>query len=110
MDIALIGEHEYIPEWNDNEKEAEPVTIILKPLCAGNRAILLELFSSVKEEKYMDFAVRHGVKEIKNLTVDGKPIKTGQELLDSFGAGLELLVLNIGTEVIVKNQRPDLKN
>ena len=110
MDVALLEGKEYIPDWNQNEKEATPVKVILQPLTAGQRASLLEKIFNSKEEEYLSYACRHAIKAIENLSVAGKPIKTAEELFDSRGIGLEGLVLDIGKEVIVINKRPDSKN
>jgi len=110
MDVALLEGKEYIPDWNNNKKESEPVKIFLQPLTAGQRAVLLEKIFNGKEEEYLIYACRCAIKTIENLSVAGKQIKTAEEFLDSRGVGLDELVLDIGKEVIVLNKRPDLKN
>ena len=41
MDVELLEGKEYIPDWNDNKEEATPVKVMLQPLTAGQRAVLL---------------------------------------------------------------------
>lgn len=110
MDIALLEGKEYIPDWNNNEKEANPVKVFLQPLTAGQRAVLLEKIINSKEADYISYSCKCAIKAIENLSVAGKKIETADQLLDSRGAGLDLLVLDIGKEVIVLNKRRDSKN
>ena len=108
MDVELLEGKEYIPDWNDNQKESAPVKVTLQALTAGQRAVLLEKI--FKDEEYLDYACKYGIAEIENLSVAGKKVKTSVQLLNSRGAGLDGLILDIGKEVIVLNKRPDLKN
>ena len=108
MDVELLEGKEYIPDWNDNQKESVPVKVILQPLTAGQRAVMLEkIFNDVE---YVDYACKYGIAEIENLSVAGKKVKTAGQLLNSRGTDLDGLILDIAKEVIVLNKRPDLKN
>ena len=108
MDVELLEGKEYIPDWNDNQKESAPVKVTLQALTAGQRAVLLEKI--FKDEEYLDYACKYAIKTIENLSVAGEKIETAAQLLNSRGAGLDVLILDIGKEVIVLNKRPDLKN
>ena len=110
MDVAILEGKEYIPDWNNNKKEAKPIKVILQPLTAGERAVLLEKIVNSEDAEYIGYGVRHAVKLIENLSVAGEQIETADQLLNSRGAGLDALVLDIGKEVIVLNKRRDLKN
>jgi len=110
MDVTILEGKEYIPDWNNNKKEAKPIKVILQPLTAGERAILLEKIVNDMDADYISYGVKCAVKGIENLSVGGKAIKTGDQLLNSRGVGLDVLVLDIGKEVIVLNKRRDLKN
>ena len=109
MDVELLEGKEYIPDWNDNQKESAPVMIPLDPLTAGQRAVLLEKI--FKDEEYIGYACKCAIRrKIENLSVAGVQIQTADQLLNSRGADLDILILDIGKEVIVLNKRPDLKN
>jgi len=108
MDVELLEGKEYIPDWNNNKKESVPVKVALQALTAGQRAVLLEKI--FKDEEYLDYACKHAIKSIENLSVAGEKIETAAQLLNSRGADLDILILDIGKEIIVLNKRPDLKN
>lgn len=114
MDVALLEEGEYTPEWNGNQEDAKPIVVLLRPLTAAQRGRCMQVSfdengQGAATPDYVE-AVRVGVKEIRNLMVGGKPVIEGRALLASQGIGLDQLVVEIGAEIIRRNRTPDLKN
>lgn len=114
MDVKGLQEYEYTPEWNENRTAEKPVSVTMQPLNAMQRERAMEVEVNADgaaglRPNLSEF-VRHGVKEIRGLSVDGVAVKTAAALLASKGAGLEQLVRELGIEVFIANQRPDLKN
>jgi len=114
MDVPLILEGEYIPTWRGNREAANPIKVILQPLTAGQRAECVSIRVSdggtVRSKMDMPRLVEYGVKELQNLSAGGAAIVTGRQLVNSKGAGLYELVLELASEIIVRNQEQDLKN
>ena len=114
MDVELLEESDYTPEWRDNREQAEPIVATLVPLTSAQRQRVnrVSFDESGQGSALPDFAeaVRFGVKLIRNLTVGGKPVTDGRQLLASKGKGLDRLVLELGGEIIRRNVEADLKN
>jgi hypothetical protein len=114
MDVPLILEAEYIPEWRENKQAANPIKAILQPLTAGQRAecIAIRVAEDSVGTAQMNLSrlVEYGVKEIINLSAGGVPITTGRQLVASKGAGMEQLIMELAAEIILRNQERDLKN
>ena len=113
MDVPLILESEYIPEWRRNKEAAEPITVVFQPLTAGQRTECINIRTSehsVTGGINMPRLVEYGVREIKNLAAGGVSIATGRQLVSSRGARLHELVLELASEIIIRNQEQDLKN
>jgi len=113
MDVPLILEGEYIPEWRKNREAANPIKAILQPLPGGQRtecSILRFAAGNVVTGIDMPKLVEYGVKELQNLSASGEAITTGRGLVRSKGAGLEELILELAAEILVRNQEQDLKN
>ena len=114
MDIGLIEEAEYTPEWNGNRDEVEPIVATLAATTATQRTRFTrvsfdEAGRGTSTPDYAE-AVRVGVKQIRNLNVGGKPVADGQQLLVSTGRGLQHLIVELGGQVIRRSFTPDLKN
>jgi len=114
MEIKGLQDYEYTPEWNGNREDPAPVKIKMQPLTSTQRERCMEIGAGADGITMMrpnlSELVRHGIREISGLKVDGVEIKTALALLNSKGLGLDNLVRELGIEVFVANQRPDLKN
>ena len=114
MDISKLEESVYIPEWRDNQKEQEPIEIVLQPLTGGQRVRCMVTRIDGKGETQiepdLEKACTYGIKAIRNLSAGGVPITTGNQLLQCTAADIDILIREIGMEVIIRNKRPDLKN
>lgn len=114
MDIVSITASEYTPEWNGNKDDPKPIVCELVPLNSEQRleclqVTILEDGTSQAIPNYVRL-FRYGCKSIRNLKVDGKELVTPREVLMSAGAGLEMLVRDIGGEVFLRNREIDTKN
>ena len=114
MDVPLILEGEYIPEWNGNKESANPVVAVLQALTGAQRSECMSFRSSdgttVTGQVDMSKMVGYGVKELRNLTVGEIPVVTGRQLVASKGVGVDRLILELAAEIILRNQEQDLKN
>jgi len=113
MDVPLILESEYIPEWRGNKEAASPIKVILQPLTGGQRTECVNIRTSeggIVSVMDMPRLVEYGAKELQNLSAGGVSITTGRQLVRSKGAGLEQLIIELAAEILVRNQEIDLKN
>ena len=114
MDIKIVKESEFIPQWNDNREQADPLRVLLQALTTTQRTECVDFGVDENGQTVVRPKLRllckYGVKEIKNLSAEGTPIKTVDDLLSSRGGGLEVLLTEIGMEILVRNRAVDLKN
>ena len=112
MDIKIERtEYEYIPEWNGNKEDANPIKATISLLTPAQRDDCYDYEFGGPEvmiKPNMKQFVRLGVKAISNLTVDGKAVTDGRILCATIG--LDGLYSELATEVIRANTRQDLKN
>jgi len=108
----LEKEVEYIPEWNKNQEEAEPMAFTLRYLTNAERSKCQKTLFDDKGNPQIEFnnelLVKFGVSGIAHFKVNGKEITTARE----FNAlvGFPELHVEIATQVLVMNARQDSKN
>ena len=114
MDVSITTkEVEFIPEWNGNKLEAQPIRITLRFLNNAQRTDLIRWRGDVSGAVNFDPDKRGllmgAVAKIENLWMveDGvrKEIRTAQALLQSYG--LEALVIELVTEIVGMNPRQE---
>lgn len=78
MKIKVKLEDTFIPKWNDNEKEETPVEVDLKYLTTG------ELDDCINDSGIPDKRkiCKTALKEIRNLEINGKPVKTFEQMME----------------------------
>lgn len=112
MEIIISREYEYIPTFRDNRESSDKVTCTLQALTPSQRdqSISISYDADGKPGIHTDLSkiVRWGAKEIKGLSVNGIPIKTGVDVANT--PGLEDLFSELANEIIQRNERTDLKN
>jgi hypothetical protein len=117
MDVPVtIREIEYIPEWNENKKEQNPVRVTLRYLNTSQRVTLMPWTADAKGNAVMspdmNGLIRVAVDRIDNLwqMIEGKreEIKTGSALLAAYG--FEGLVIEIMQQIMGMNGREVEKN
>ena len=117
MVLNLVLENEYVPEWNNNKKDANPIVVVYKtptvalynqlvPKPKITMSVGGESMSTGTTEVVLDNSaiVQAMVTEIKNLDlkVNGVavPIKTGRDLFGAnVPAGLSGLIDEIGVHL-----------
>lgn len=113
MKVQISKELEYVPEWNDNKQEADPVMVVLQPLTSEQRAACIEYRIDKDGEVNVVPDViklfRYGVKEVRNLQ-DDKPLTKAKDVLNSRANKLDGLVREVGSHVFVLNTVTDSKN
>ena len=107
MNIKIQREQEFIPTCEKNRKEAKPVKFRLHYLTPGERDDCYEWHEKGLVPKTKKFFTI-GVISIENLIVNGEPVETGQQLLDT--PGLEGFYNEVCAEILRQNARQDLKN
>jgi len=97
---------DFIPEFDDNEKEKEPITVVLKYMTSNENAKCLKIYGDLDID--YETTITLGVKEVKNLKVDGKEITTARQLLNL--SGFRKLLDEVVVKIISMNARTDKKN
>lgn len=113
MKVDLSDKYEYIPEWNDNKKDASPIVFRCRYLTTPERQkCIIERFVNGELEVMQDDAeiMRYAVESIENLedADSGQKITKGDQLAKV--RKLASLVREVATDVVLKNMRPELKN
>lgn len=103
----------YIPEWDScrddfrTGRDPEPVTVELRPMSAADmRAIESKLITRVRKDGKVETpnkveldrqAFCANVGEVRNLSIDGVPVTTGEELYEK---GPAALIAEIGEALV----------
>lgn len=111
MDITIVREYDFTPEWNNNKREVKPVMFHMRRLTTAERDKFMMLKfvdgkASVDPDRQGMFIT--AVKGIDELKVNGEPVKTPRELLAQ--PGLDTLLAEVVSDIIGQNDREDLKN
>jgi len=107
MEIKVVKETEYIPDWEKNKKDPSPVKFKLHFLTPSERDDCYEWQDGSLVPKTQRFFTL-GVISIENLSVNGEKITTAQQLLDT--PGLEGLYNEVCAVILRQNARQDSKN
>jgi hypothetical protein len=117
MEISVTAKSvEYIPDWNKNKEDANPIRVTLNYLNTAQRGQLLPWRADEKGNAIMEPDRRglllSGIAKIENLIVveDGvrKDVRTSRALLEAYG--LEALAIELATQIIGMNAREVEKN
>lgn len=107
MEVTVQREIKYIPDWNDNKKDAKPIKVKLHFLTPGERDSCFEWKDGDLIPNRVKF-FHFGVIEFEDLKVNDKNIKTAEDVLNT--PGLEGLYNEVCAKIIRQNARQDLKN
>jgi len=113
MDIKIARDYEYAPEWNDNQKDVNPIVVKLKYLTPGERDDCYgwEGDKWVPDVKQMFLKALVSVTNLAVYADDSdKPKKdwTAQDILDT--PGLDGLFAELSIDILKQNARRDSKN
>jgi len=108
----LEKEVEYIPEWNKNQEETEPITFTLRYITDAERSRCQrprfdEKGNPEVEIDYEGF-IKYGVAKIENFKVNGKAITTARQF--NALSGFSQLHMEVALQVFSMNARQDSKN
>lgn len=112
MKLTIEKEWEYIPFWNNNQADSEPIKFILCNLTTAERDSCVELSFDqdgkpiFKSDNQRIF--KAGVRQIENLSVNGEKISSATGVMTM--PGLYELFLEVASEILAKNMRRDSKN
>jgi hypothetical protein len=105
MKFTLKREDEFIPKWNGNDKQDEPIKFTIRALNTVERDSIFTISHNLDGVPLVktDFlkAFRIGVVRVSGLTVDGAEVSKAEEVIKL--PGFYELVLEVGTEVIARN-------
>lgn len=116
MNIDLSNKYTFIPTFNGNRDSESPLEIECEYLSSVDKkkAIKQEVQSEAGQPSKVittydeDILIKASHCKLKNLSVNGVEIKTGEELIST--KGLASLVSELASEIILRNAVPDLKN
>lgn len=113
MKVDLSEKYEFIPEWNGNQEDPNPIVFHCRYLTTGERqkCIVEKFVQGELVVEQDDMAImRYAVEYIENLEdVDsGQKITKGDQL--SGTRKLASLVREVANDAVFRNMRPDLKN
>ena len=108
MDYKLTREYDYIPTWNGNQQEPDPIKFRLRLLSTDQRddAIRQEIHEDgtvgiVPNKKRL---IMRGIVSIENFSIDGQSIKTAADWLRApSDMMLDTLYAEVSTEIMAKN-------
>lgn len=109
MDVPVALEQEYwwVPEWNENKKDANPIRFRKRMLTAGQRLKLVTFRDGQPHiENEQVFLV--SVQEVENLSASGKAVSTARDVLRH--GEFYLLALESVADTLAHQEAPDLKN
>jgi len=102
----------YIPDWDDNKEDAEPIKATLKYLTDAERSrcstVGQDAKGNVNVELNYELLVKLGVVGFESFKVNGEEIKTARQFLDL--SGFSLLLIELGSQIFIMNARTDSKN
>jgi len=107
VQVALDQEYWWVPEWNDNKKEANPIRFRKRMLSAGQRLRLIT-FMDGQPHIENEQVFLGSVLEVENLTASGKAVMTARDVLRH--GELYLLALESVADTLAHQEAPDLKN
>lgn len=112
MKLSLNREFEYIPNWNDNKKDNDPIKFYIRDLTTAERDDYVK-FKLVDgkdpgAEADLQKIFSKCVQRIENLEVEGEKIETARKLLDT--PGLWALFLEVATHISTHNMAAVPKN
>ena len=115
MKLTFDDKYEFIPKWNGNETDSEPVKILCRYLSSPERSRCIKKEILADNDKSTVKIVYHevdlftlSVEKIENLEVNGKKVKTAAEFLAE--ENLSSLFDEIVNEIVRRNTRSNLKN
>lgn len=115
MELTFSNEFEYIPTFNNNREEENPVRVICRYMTTPERSKNIEsVLMTVNGESqsrtvfHNDAILRASILRIENLKVNGVEITTAKALLAI--EGLSQLSEEIASYIATRNLMPDLKN
>jgi hypothetical protein len=112
MELTIERNYEYVPEWHNNKKDANPVVFEMRMLTTGERDKLMAYnFSSdgqlqIAPERQAMF--KTAVLGIRNLKMNGESLLKASDVLGR--PGLDGLFTEVVTEIMTQNSREDSKN
>ena len=111
MDITVLLNYDFTPEWNNNKREVKPVVFHMRRLTTAERDKFMVLKfdegrASVNPDRQGMFM--NAVRSIDELKLNGEQIKAPRDLLSQ--PGLDALFTEVVADIIGQNDREDLKN
>lgn len=112
MELTIERNYEFVPEWNGNKKDANPIVFEMRRLSTGERDKFME-YTFTTDGQLQIAPDRQGmflaaVVNIRNLKMNGENISKPRDLLSS--PGLDAVFAEVVTDIIAQNSKGDVKN
>jgi hypothetical protein len=112
MQITIERDYDFIPKFQENDKEPTPVVFHMRRLTTAERDKLIDYSvgqnGEVSVHPDRQGLFMRGVKKIDGLMVNGTTISTPKDFLDQ--PGLNVLFSEVIGNIIAENGQSDLKN
>jgi len=112
MEITIVREYDFVPEWNGNKNDAKPITFKMRRLTTGERDKLIRYKitdnGDVSIEPDRQGLFLSAVMGIEHLTLNSEPVKLARDFLTK--PGLDNLFIEVVADVMGQNSKEDLKN
>lgn len=106
MDIKLEKKFDFIPEWNNNKQEDEPVVFHCQLLTVAEYEGCMKVGDTVTIDRRA--YLKKSILKIDNLSVGGKPIYDADEFLRA--RGVSALFTEVSTHLLTINSEEPGKN
>ena len=111
MKLELTQQVEYVPEWNENQKDSEPISFTLRHLTTAERAKCTDTGQTEQGHLHIkpdyERMFRLAVVKIENLDVGGKQLETARDVLAT--PGLYMLFFEVALYILNMNPIGDKK-
>jgi hypothetical protein len=111
LELQLEKEFDYIPRWNGNQEDESPIIAHCRIMTEPERERLFEQYYANGDYRIVPHnreIVTTCVLGFTNFKINGKDVKDGRALIGF--PKVAKLVDEIAQEIVVRTQRPDLKN
>jgi hypothetical protein len=89
MNLSLAQNYDFIPKWNDNQKDGKPIKFKLKYLSASEKDECIEMDyvimngeSKPRVKTNKDKYLIYSLVGIENLNINGREVKTAKDFLE----------------------------
>jgi hypothetical protein len=111
MKCTIEKDYEYVPEWNGNRDDEEPIVVECTSLTHPQRKAGIRRYykgGDMQVDVDEKALVLAAVKRVRNLEINGMKVETGKQLLET--EGLAGLVDDVANEIALRTMELPVKN